>query len=83
MLSLARFRRVILSNVFFSDDPTTWLKKHLSGTIDRVGIAQVLPWKIGIKFVISAIGGIHIILQDILRTDCMMLFFAGRFNKKG
>ncbi|XP_055544801.1 uncharacterized protein LOC129729914 isoform X2 [Wyeomyia smithii] len=59
-----------------NDDPSTWLKKYLSGTIDRVGIAQVLPWKIGVKFVISAIGGIHIILQDILRTDCLMLFFA-------
>ncbi|XP_053693593.1 serine/threonine-protein kinase 11-interacting protein [Sabethes cyaneus] len=59
-----------------NDDPSTWLRKHLSGTIDRVGIAQVLPWKIGIKFLISAIGGIHIILQDILRTDCLMLFFA-------
>lgn len=53
------------------------MKKHLSGTIDRVGIAQVLPWKIGMKFVVSQIGGVHIILQDILRTDCLMLFFAG------
>ncbi|XP_021700216.1 serine/threonine-protein kinase 11-interacting protein isoform X1 [Aedes aegypti] len=59
-----------------NDDPSSWLKKHLSGTIDRVGIAQVLPWKIGMKFVISAVGGIHIILQDILRTDCLILFFA-------
>uniref|UniRef100_A0A1S4H499 LKB1 serine/threonine kinase interacting protein 1 N-terminal domain-containing protein n=1 Tax=Anopheles gambiae TaxID=7165 RepID=A0A1S4H499_ANOGA len=58
-----------------NDDPSTWLKKHLSGTIDRVGIAQSLPWKIGIKFIISAIGGVHIILQDILRTDKLMLFF--------
>lgn len=59
-----------------NDDPSTWLKKHLSGTIDRVGIAQILPWKIGIKFVISAVGGIHLVLQDILRTDCLILFFA-------
>ncbi|XP_058820320.1 uncharacterized protein LOC131682671 isoform X2 [Topomyia yanbarensis] len=59
-----------------SDDPSTWMRKHLSGTIDRVGIAQVLPWKIGMKFVISAVGGIHIILQDILRTDSLILFFA-------
>lgn len=59
-----------------NDDPSSWMKKHLSGTIDRVGIAQVLPWKIGMKFVISAVGGIHIILQDILRTDCLILFFA-------
>ncbi|XP_062545244.1 serine/threonine-protein kinase 11-interacting protein isoform X2 [Armigeres subalbatus] len=57
-------------------DPSSWMKKHLSGTIDRVGIAQVLPWKIGMKFFISAVGGIHIILQDILRTDCLILFFA-------
>ncbi|XP_053666401.1 uncharacterized protein LOC128715519 [Anopheles marshallii] len=58
-----------------NDDPSTWLKKHLSGTIERVGIAQSLPWKIGIKFIISAIGGVHVILQDILRTDKLMLFF--------
>ncbi|XP_055596740.1 uncharacterized protein LOC129746859 isoform X2 [Uranotaenia lowii] len=59
-----------------NDDPSTWMKKYLAGTIDRVGIAQVLPWKIGMKFVISAVGGIHIILQDILRTDSLILFFA-------
>uniref|UniRef100_A0A182N8Q6 LKB1 serine/threonine kinase interacting protein 1 N-terminal domain-containing protein n=1 Tax=Anopheles dirus TaxID=7168 RepID=A0A182N8Q6_9DIPT len=58
-----------------NDDPSTWLKKHIAGTIDRVGIAQSLPWKIGIKFIISAIGGVHVILQDILRTDKLMLFF--------
>uniref|UniRef100_A0A182P8D1 LKB1 serine/threonine kinase interacting protein 1 N-terminal domain-containing protein n=1 Tax=Anopheles epiroticus TaxID=199890 RepID=A0A182P8D1_9DIPT len=58
-----------------NDDPSTWLKKHLSGTIDRVGIAQSLPWKMGIKFIISAIGGVHVVLQDILRTDKLMLFF--------
>ncbi|XP_053673404.1 LOW QUALITY PROTEIN: uncharacterized protein LOC128723667, partial [Anopheles nili] len=58
-----------------NDDPSTWLKKYIAGTIERVGIAQSLPWKIGIKFIISAIGGVHIILQDILRTDKLMLFF--------
>ncbi|XP_035773150.1 serine/threonine-protein kinase 11-interacting protein-like isoform X2 [Anopheles albimanus] len=58
-----------------NDDPTTWLKKYIAGTIDRVGIAQTLPWKIGIKFIVSAIGGIHVVLQDILRTDKLMLFF--------
>uniref|UniRef100_A0A2M4B9R5 Putative serine/threonine-protein kinase 11-interacting protein n=1 Tax=Anopheles marajoara TaxID=58244 RepID=A0A2M4B9R5_9DIPT len=58
-----------------NDDPTTWLKKHIAGTIDRVGIAQPLPWKIGIKFIVSAIGGVHVVLQDILRTDKLMLFF--------
>lgn len=59
-----------------NDDPSTWLKKHHFGKIDRVGIAQSLPWKIGVKFIISAIGGVHIILQDILRTDKLMLFFS-------
>ncbi|XP_050086159.1 serine/threonine-protein kinase 11-interacting protein isoform X2 [Anopheles aquasalis] len=58
-----------------NDDPTTWLKKYIAGTIDRVGIAQPLPWKIGIKFIVSAIGGVHVVLQDILRTDKLMLFF--------
>uniref|UniRef100_W4VR35 Putative serine/threonine-protein kinase 11-interacting protein n=1 Tax=Corethrella appendiculata TaxID=1370023 RepID=W4VR35_9DIPT len=59
-----------------NDNPSKWLKKYLAGTVDRVGIAQILPWKIGIKFSINGIGNIHIILQDILRTDCMILFFA-------
>uniref|UniRef100_A0AAG5DCX1 LKB1 serine/threonine kinase interacting protein 1 N-terminal domain-containing protein n=1 Tax=Anopheles atroparvus TaxID=41427 RepID=A0AAG5DCX1_ANOAO len=58
-----------------NDDPATWMKKHITGTIDRVGIAQPLPWKIGFKFIISAIGGVHVVLQDILRTDKLMLFF--------
>ncbi|XP_052870347.1 uncharacterized protein LOC128275771 isoform X2 [Anopheles cruzii] len=58
-----------------NDDPTSWLKKHIAGTIDRIGIAQPLPWKFGIKFIISAIGAVHIVLQDIFRTDKLILFF--------
>ncbi|XP_058119766.1 serine/threonine-protein kinase 11-interacting protein [Anopheles coustani] len=58
-----------------NDDPSTWMKKHITGTINRVGIAQPLPWKIGFKFIISAIGGVHLVLQDIVRTDKLMLFF--------
>ncbi|XP_058062934.1 uncharacterized protein LOC131212885 isoform X2 [Anopheles bellator] len=58
-----------------NDDPTSWLKKHIAGTVDRIGIAQPLPWKFGIKFIISAIGAVHIVLQDIFRTDKLILFF--------
>lgn len=39
-------------------------------------MVRVLPWKIGVDFTILGVGHIHIILQDILRTDALLLLFA-------
>lgn len=61
------------------EDVGKWVKKHLFGTIDRVEMVRVLPWKIGITFSIKFIGNIHFVLQDIMRTDSLLLFFASKF----
>lgn len=58
------------------DDPTKWLKKQVSVTCDRLISATVLPWKIGISFTIKQIGTIHLLLYDILRTDCLLLHIS-------
>lgn len=61
---------------FYSDDPSLWLKRFISGTMDRIITARVLPFKTGITFTIRGIGNIHLLLFDIRRTDSLLLFFA-------
>lgn len=55
------------------DDPTKWLKKHISVTGNRLMSASVLPWKIGMTFSIKQVGTIHLLLYDIIRTDNLLL----------
>lgn len=62
-----------------SEDIGKWLKRQLFGTIDRVEMVRVLPWKIGISFSIKFVGNIHFLLQDIMRTDSLLLFFASEW----
>ncbi|XP_031624564.1 serine/threonine-protein kinase 11-interacting protein isoform X5 [Contarinia nasturtii] len=59
-----------------SDDVTKWVKRDAFGTINRVEQIRVLPWKVGITFTIKHFGHIHFFLQDIMRTDSLLLFFA-------
>lgn len=61
------------------DDVTKWLKREVFGTIDRVEMVRVFPWKVGITFSIKFFGHIHFFLQDIMRTDSLLLFFAGEY----
>lgn len=65
----------------FSDDPSIWLKNLLTVRIDKLESVKVLPWKIGVDFSILGTGHIYIILQDILRTDALLLLFAGKYFK--
>lgn len=65
-----------------SDDVTEWLKREAFGTINRVEMIRVLPFKVGITFSIKHYGNIHFFLQDIMRTDTLLLFFASKFLKK-
>jgi hypothetical protein len=72
--------RICQSNASFlfpSDDPAQWLKKHTSGTIDRLCMLKVLPWKMGLTLSIKLFGAIHLLLPDISRTDSLLLFLAG------
>ncbi|XP_073823890.1 uncharacterized protein isoform X2 [Musca autumnalis] len=64
---------------FFSeenDDVSKWLKPIVACTVDRLESIQLLPWKIGLVFQLRNWGGFLLLLQDILRTDSLMLFFA-------
>lgn len=64
-----------------SDDIGKWLKRQLFGTIDRVEMVRVLPWKIGVSFSLKFVGNIHFLLQDIMRTDSLLLFFASESER--
>lgn len=59
-----------------NENITKWLKREMFGTINRVEMVRVLPWKVGITFSIKYVGKIHFLLQDIARTDSLLLFFA-------
>lgn len=61
-----------------TDDVTKWLKRDAFGTINRVEMIRVLPYKVGISFKIKYFGNIHFFLQDIMRTDSLLLFFASK-----
>uniref|UniRef100_A0A336MPB6 CSON003607 protein n=1 Tax=Culicoides sonorensis TaxID=179676 RepID=A0A336MPB6_CULSO len=58
------------------DDPSLWLKRFISGTVDRIITVRVLPFKTGITFTIRGIGNVHLILFDIIRTDSLLLYFT-------
>ncbi|XP_005181896.2 uncharacterized protein LOC101890827 isoform X1 [Musca domestica] len=59
-----------------NDDVAKWLRPIVSCTVDRLESIQLLPWKIGLHFLLRDWGGFLLLLQDILRTDSLMLFFA-------
>lgn len=65
-----------------SEDVSKWIKSHLAGTINRVETIRVLPWKIGIAFSIKSFGNIYFLLQDIERTDSLLLFFTSKFSQQ-
>ncbi|XP_061396733.1 dynein axonemal assembly factor 1 homolog [Musca vetustissima] len=59
-----------------NDDVAKWLRPIVTCTVDRLESIQLLPWKIGLAFRLRDWGGFLLLLQDILRTDSLMLFFA-------
>lgn len=63
-----------------NDDVSKWLRPIMSCTVDRLASIQLLPWKIGLSFYLTDWGGFLLLLQDILRTDSLMLFFASELE---
>ncbi|KAJ6649830.1 Serine/threonine-protein kinase 11-interacting protein [Pseudolycoriella hygida] len=59
-----------------SADIFKWIKRRTSGTVDRIEAVRVLPWKIGVTLSIKGIGTMHLLLQDVARTDSLLLYFA-------
>ncbi|XP_064553544.1 uncharacterized protein LOC135438914 isoform X3 [Drosophila montana] len=58
------------------DDVAKWLRQVVSVTVNRVTRIQLLPWKLGLSFSLRDWGGFVLILQDMLRTDSLLLYLA-------
>ncbi|CAD7085916.1 unnamed protein product [Hermetia illucens] len=58
------------------DDISKWLKRVASVKVDRIESVELLPWKIGLSFTLKGLTTYLILLQDILRTDSLLLYFA-------
>lgn len=55
------------------------LKQILNVKHDRLELIQLLPWQhIGLSFKIRNYGTFLLLLQDKLRTDSLLLFFASK-----
>lgn len=72
--------RLNIDFIQFSDDVSKWVRRQISGTIDRLETVRVLPWKIGFAVSIKAIGTFQLVLLDILRTDSLLLFLNSKIN---
>ncbi|XP_004533912.1 uncharacterized protein LOC101448579 isoform X1 [Ceratitis capitata] len=59
-----------------NEDVSKWLRLVVSVTADRLESIQLLPWKIGLVFTLRDWGNFLLLLQDILRTDSLLLYFA-------
>uniref|UniRef100_A0A1A9WES2 LIP1 domain-containing protein n=1 Tax=Glossina brevipalpis TaxID=37001 RepID=A0A1A9WES2_9MUSC len=59
-----------------NDDVKKWLRPIMSCTVDRLQQIQLLPWKIGLAFQLRDWGSFLLLLQDISRTNSLLLYFA-------
>ncbi|XP_023031714.1 serine/threonine-protein kinase 11-interacting protein isoform X2 [Drosophila willistoni] len=59
------------------DDVAKWLRQVVSVTVDRLTDLQVLPWKLGLAFTLKDWGEFSLLLQDMLRTDSLLLYLQG------
>lgn len=58
-----------------------WLKPSgISGTVHRIITVRLLPYKVGVTFVIKGIGNVHLLLQCILRTGSLSHYIADKTN---
>lgn len=62
------------------DDISKWLKRVASVKVDRIESVELLPWKIGLSFTLKGLTTYLILLQDILRTDSLLLYFASKYE---
>ncbi|XP_062121357.1 serine/threonine-protein kinase 11-interacting protein isoform X4 [Drosophila sulfurigaster albostrigata] len=58
------------------DDVSKWLRQVTSATINRLTRVQCLPWKLGLSFTLNNWGNFALLLQDMLRTDSLLLYLA-------
>lgn len=62
-----------------NEDVAKWLRLLVSVTADRLECIQLLPWKLGLAFTLRDWGNFQLLLQDILRTDSLLLYFASKY----
>lgn len=62
------------------EEISTWLRRHLTVSVERVEKVQVLPWKIGVSFSVKGIGNLYLLLQDISRTEAFMGYLKSEQN---
>lgn len=62
------------------DDVSKWLRQVISVTVNRLTRTQCLPWKLGLSFHLRDWGHFVLLLQDMLRTDSLLLYLAGELN---
>lgn len=65
-----------------NEDVTKWLKQILCVSFERLQSIRLLPWKMGISLLLRDCGEFVLLLQDILRTDSLMLYFASKLKHK-
>ncbi|XP_051859201.1 serine/threonine-protein kinase 11-interacting protein isoform X2 [Drosophila albomicans] len=58
------------------DDVSKWLRQVTSATINRLTRVQCLPWKLGLSFTLRNWGNFALLLQDMLRTDSLLLYLS-------
>ncbi|EDW03021.1 uncharacterized protein LOC6562802 isoform X2 [Drosophila grimshawi] len=58
------------------DDVSKWLRQVVSVTVNRLTRIQLLPWKLGLAFNLRDWGDFVLIMQDMLRTDSLLLYLA-------
>ncbi|KAL7740637.1 hypothetical protein ACLKA6_000014 [Drosophila palustris] len=58
------------------DDVSKWLRQVISVTVNRLTRIQCLPWKLGLSFALRDWGNFVLLLQDMLRTDSLLLYLA-------
>ncbi|XP_034474830.1 serine/threonine-protein kinase 11-interacting protein isoform X2 [Drosophila innubila] len=58
------------------DDVSKWLRQVISVTVNRLTRTQCLPWKLGLSFSLREWGNFVLLLQDMLRTDSLLLYLA-------
>lgn len=64
------------------DDVAKWLRQVICVTTNRMTRIRLLPWKLGLSFTLRDWGGFVLILQDTMRTDNLLFYLAGKWNRQ-
>lgn len=63
------------------DDVAKWLRQVISVPVNRLTRIQLLPWKLGVSCTFRDWGNFVLLLQDVLRTENLLLYLKGERHK--